>query len=300
MASSVDMDVIMEDSTTPTTPTEFLCFPRLPAELQQMVWHESLPTLDLQRFNAEIARKPDRPAAQTSRELTLCLTPNDHFIQQTRGLVGLLGACYDSRAVAMGNIKARLPIQYIKQNQDGSISIRSARVPYNPDGQLCISGLGPALHFAAVEGLGARGTSVALTGQNRADLIANTIKCVTLPEIKNLAIALDPPRQFRGQLCIMFGWDFQSFTNLARRMAKHKLETVELIDDGWLDERHDNENHTLSFEWQHTPTSISRSITDPGVRPRGHIPWSQLLDNFKANTDSYKAIKKLRDSAGGQ
>ncbi|KAG8160025.1 hypothetical protein KVR01_010662 [Diaporthe batatas] len=292
------MDVIMTDS---TTPTEFHFFPKLSAELRRMVWDEALPTLNLQRFNAEIARQPAYPHSNRLGPLTLCLTPSDDFIQVTKGYVGLLGACYESREAAMNKIEAYLTIQYITQNQDGSISIRFAKVPYNPDGQVCISGLGPALHFAAEDGLGARGTAVGNPHKDKADFIAYSINCATITEVKHLAIALDPPRQFMGQHCDMFGWDFHSFDKFARRMARHKLETMELIDDGWLDERHENKDHPVPFEWQHTRVPITRVPTgNVWPPPRVQISWSQLIDGFLANSKTLKAVKKLRAAANEQ
>lgn len=291
-----------------TTPKEFPYFPKFPAELRKMVWDEALPTLDIQHFNAEITGHPDHPVARGSWDLVLCLTPNDDFVQLTKEYVGLLSACQESRAAAMDKIKGYLPIHYITQDQqDGSIMARSARVPYNPDGLVCISGLGPALHFAAEQGLGAQGTSIVLPRKNRAEFIASTITCVTLPEIKNLAIALDPPAEFMGEHCVAFGWDWHSFSNLVRRMGRHnKLETIELVDNGWLENRHDNNNHPISFEWLHKPTPITRTelITDnPGSghwRPNVRTPWSRLLDDFRDNMDRLKAVRQLRRFAAAE
>ncbi|POS81028.1 hypothetical protein DHEL01_v200601 [Diaporthe helianthi] len=282
------------------TPTDFLFFPFLPAWIRQMVWDEALPTLYIQRFNAEVARNQDHPLANGSGGLTLCLTPNDDFVQLTKGYVGLLGACQESRAAAQIKIEGYLPIQYIAQDQDGSISIRFAKVPYNPDGQVCISGISPAMHLAS-EGLGARGTSLAMARNDPADVIAYNIRCVTIPEIKNLAIALDLPRGYVDERSIMSGWDFHCYNHLASRMAAYKLETMELVEEGWLDERHDYEDHPEYFAYLHMPAPLLSSVAvAPNVRPRVQMPWTRLLDDFMAKRTALRTIRNRRGSGSGQ
>ncbi|KAK7703468.1 hypothetical protein SLS64_009138 [Diaporthe eres] len=130
---------------TSIAPTEFPSFTVLPPELREIVWDEALPTLDIQRFNAEVAPHPKFPKSNKSEDLVLCLNPHDDFIQLTSGYVGLLGACRESRWAAVAKTKAFLPINYVARDTDGSSAVRFARVPFNPDGHLCIGSLGPVL-----------------------------------------------------------------------------------------------------------------------------------------------------------
>lgn len=277
-----------------TAPTEFLSFPKLPFELRQMVWDEVLPTLDLQRFNAEIAPNPNYPNSKKSEDLVLCLTPNQDLVQLTSGYLGLLGACHESRWAAVSKIKCYLTINCITRDANGTLAVRSARVPFNPDGHLCISGLGPAFDDAA-EGYGARG--VELQASHWSKTLAENIQCVTFSEIRNLTISLDSPRNFESKYQLMRGWDDRVFDIMAKRMIN--LETVALVDEGVLNERH--QIPPKDFEWLHKPALVVRPSEDndgwdyeldepSGVR----VPWLKLYSDFKSSLGTFNAIKQLR------
>lgn len=256
-----------------------------------MVWDEAIPSpiLDFQRFNAEIARQRHGLSG-----LVLCLTPNSDFVQLTRGHRGLLGACRDSRAAAIAKIDCYLPIHYIKCVGNGVPVVRSARVPYNPEGQLCISGLGPALN-AATNGYGARGMDLRLT--SAPEDIAKEIECVSLSKIKNLIIALDPPRDYIRSRALLLGWSLCSFDRLARRMAIFELRTVELVDEGWLNER--RHSHLVSFKWWHNPAELLLDEDEHWALDRAkfapvYIPWVGLYADFKSNMRAFKTFKASR------
>lgn len=280
-------------TTKSTVPNDFFLFPQLPPELRQMVWNEAIPSpiLDLQRFNAEIARK-----RHCSSGLVLCLTPNSDFIQLTRGHRGLLGACRDSRAAAIANTDYYLPINYIIRDSDGVPVVRPARVPFNPEGQLCISGLGPALH-AASKGHGARGVDLDRRLIGGPEHIARTIECVSFSNIKNLIIALDPRRDGDSSREFLPGLGLCASNRLVRRMAVFGLETVELVDEGWLNER--RHNHLALFKWWHNPAELLWSENenwrlDYEKFAPVHIPWVGLYEDFKSNSRAFKAFKASR------
>jgi hypothetical protein len=274
-----------------TTPTEFLSFSKLPIELRQMVWNEALPTLDMQRFRAEIAPHPNSLPSNKSEDLVLCLTPHDDFVQLTSGYRGLLGACRESQWAVTDKIKYYLPINYIASHGNNSVAVRSARVPFNPDGQLCISGLRPALHNAS-DGFGAR--DMDLPAPYWPEDLAEEIQCTTLAGIKHLTIALDPPRISECSRMFMLGWCHRAFDILAKRMGQ--LETVALIDEGVL-----NERHPKDFRWLHTPMPVVRpsedgdgwdyDLDEPSTIK---IPWMKLYYEFKSSLSTFLAIKKLR------
>lgn len=276
-----------------TAPTEFLPFPKLPPELRDMVWDEALPTLDLQRFNAEIAPHPDTPKSCKSKDLVLCLTPHEDFVQLTSGFVGLLSACRESRRAAITKIKCHLPINYIARDADGLVAVRFAKVPFNPDGHLCISGLGSALQDAK-EGFGARGMD--LSSYSSPYSLPRDIQCATFPAIKNLTITLDMSSKFEGFFLFLLAhgfirWDHSVFHIMAKRMTK--LDTVALVDECWMNERHRID--AKDFEWLHKPA--------PVVRPRGDdddesttvkIPWEKLFREFKSGSTRFTALKEFR------
>lgn len=223
------------------TPTDFLLFPRLPPELRQMVWDEALPTLGLQRFKAEIKPHPDStikwPADPFSRRgnrkaksflinipknFVLCLTPNDDFVQLTSGYRGLLGACHESRRAATARIKCHLSIYYTARNADGSFTARPARVPFNPDGHICISDL--FLTFDILRSYGACGR------------LAEAIQCPAFHEMKNLVISVNWPEDAYKLARFTRKWTDRVFDIMARRM--NKLETVALVEERVLKDRH--------------------------------------------------------------
>lgn len=275
-----------------TTPTEFPSFPKLPPELREMVWDEAfqIPTLDIQRFNAEIALHPDSPKMSCeARDLVLCLNPNDDFVQLTSGLVGLLRACRESRWAASANIKGYLPINYIARDIGDSFVVRFARVPFNPDGRLCISGLGPAFNNAT-KGYGARG--ILLPSYYYPHGLTGTIQCPTFSEIKNLTITLDMPGDFEHLHLFLLGWNDRLFDNMAKRM--HKLETVALVDEGVLNERHHID--VKEFEGLHKPAPVVRTRGENnGDKPStAKVPWQQLYDDFTSNLFRFNALKEFR------
>lgn len=276
-------------------PTEFSSFLKLPFELRTMIWGEVLPTrLDYQRFNAEIARHPNSIDGNPE-SFVLCLSPHEDYLQLTSGFRGLLGACRESNAIASQSITQDLPINYLAPDGRGYFEVRFARVPFNPDGQLCISGLGPAFH-AAVGGDGARG--IDLRWSCDADILAESIQCVTLAEVKHLTITLDPAKDFESKRRFMLGWDDRAFDNLAVRMPN--LEKVALIDEGVLNERQlmDAED----FNWMHQPAVV----VHPGEDDDGwdyemdepskvRIPWMKLYDHFKSSLNTFEAINQFKN-----
>lgn len=268
------------------TPTEFSPFPGLPIELRQMVWNEAVPnpTQDFQRLKAEIA---SQLLNLNGRGLVLCLTPHDEFVELTRDYLRLLGACRDSRAAALAKIDSWLPIHYIARDE----SVRFTRVPFNSDGQLCISGLCEALDLAA-KGYDARGDQVhhEIIGY-RHMTIARGIQCVTLSKIKNLTIALDPPLDPWKSEEFMLGWSCAGFDTLARRMLQ--LKTMALVDECWLNERRDIDS--ASFEWVHKPTPFGRwnaieasEIYEDGVPILVHEAWYKLYEDFESNMRAFE------------
>lgn len=270
-----------------TTPTEFFSFSTLPVELRQMVWNEALPILDIQRFTVEIAYHPDSPHSDEAGNLVLCLTPHEDFVQLTKGHLGLLGACYESRMAAIAKIPCNLPINYIALDGDGGPVVRFARVPFNPDGQLCISGLGVA-SFNASCGRGARGMD--LRTSDLPQYLAAEIQCVTIPEIKNLTIALDPPMVYVRLSRFMRNFNKPIVDNLAMRMDK--LQTVALIDEGVLNERHGICPN--DFDWLHKRAPVVRpSDDDDGWNYEFDeqsivgIPWLKLYEKLKFSMGSY-------------
>ncbi|KAL1877960.1 hypothetical protein Daus18300_002314 [Diaporthe australafricana] len=276
-------------------PTEFSSFLKLPLELRMMIWVEALPTrLDYQRFKAEIARHPDSIDGRRPDSFVLCLSPHEDFLQLTSGLRGLLGACRESHAIASQNITHVLPINYLAPDGKGSFDVRFARVPFNADGQLCISGLGPAFHAAAEED-GARGMDLRWSCDS--DILAEGIQCVTLPEVKHLTITRDPARDFESKRRFMLGWDDCAFNNLAVRMAN--LEEVALIDEGVLSERQHIDAET--FNWMHQPATVVRpgedddgwdyEIDEPSAVK---IPWMKLYDHFKSSLNTFEAINQFK------
>lgn len=277
-----------------TAPTEFLSFPQLPLELREMVWDEALPTLDLQRFNAEIAPHPDCSKSNNPEDLVLCLTPNDDFVQLTSGYVGLLGACRESRRAAIVRIKGYLPIHYVAREADGSVAVRFAKVPYNPDGNFCISGLGPAF-TAAADGYGARGMK--LKALHWPQPLMETIQCASFPEVKNLSITLDLPADFESTYLFLLGKDDPSFADMLKSMTK--LETVALVDEGWM-----NEWHRIDAkyrEWLYNPYPVFRGrIGDNGVvyeldeDSTVHVRWRRLFEGFMARRDRFHALRQSR------
>lgn len=277
-----------------TAPTEFLSFPKLPFELRQMVWDEILPTLDLQRFNAEIAPNPKSANSNKSEDLVLCLTPNEDFVQLTSGYMALLGACRESRWAAIAKIKCYLPINYIARDANGTLAVRSARVPFNPAGHFCISGLGPAFNDAA-EGYGARGME--LQAFHWSNNLAANIQCVTFNEIRNVIISLDSARDFESKYLFMRGWDDRAFDDMVKRMIK--LETVALVDEGVLNERH--EIQPRDFEWLHKPALVVHPSEDNDGwdyeldEPSSiRIPWLKLYSDFKSSLSTFSALKQFR------
>lgn len=275
-----------------TTPTEFHRFPELPAELREMVWEEAMPgPLDLQRFNAEIAPHPDHRGSNRPDGLVLCLTPHDDFIWLTSGHRGLLGACRESRWIAAAKIKFYLPINYLARDANGSFAVRFAKVPFNPDGRLCISGLSPALHDAE-EGRGARGMELQASHQAR-DLTRD-IQCAAFPEVKNLTICLRWPKGYDKIHLFMLGWDERAFDRMAKKMDK--LETVALADEGVLDDRH--HMGTEDLERLHAPAPVTRGDDcwdDELDEPADvEIPWSTLYRNFVSSICGFNALKQLR------
>lgn len=277
------------------TPTEFLYFPQLPVELREMIWDEALPTLDLQRFNAEIAPHPDSPESTKSEDLMLCLTPNDDFVQLTSGYVGLLGACRESRWAAMAKIKGYLPINYIARTADDAVAIRSAKVPYNPDGHLCISGLGPAF-IAAAEGHGARGMKK-LQKRHWPQPLSEGIQCVTFPEIRNLTITLTMPEDFESVHLFLLGWDDRVFGNMVQRMPK--VETVALVDEGVLNERRHIDAE--EFEGLHRPVRVVRhrgdddSLDDDADGLSNlEVPWRRIYTDYINRLSLFNAVKQFR------
>lgn len=277
-----------------TAPAEFLFFPQLPPELREMVWNEALPNLDMQRFNAEIASHSDSPKSNKPEDLVLCLTPNDDFVQLTSGYVGLLGACRESRWAAIAGIKCYLPINYIARDTDGSVAVRFAKVPFNPDGNVCISGLGLAFHNAA-EGNGARGTN--LPSSYLPHALGEGIQCVTFPGIKNLTITLNMPGDFESIHFLLMGWNKCVFDNMVKRM--NKLETVAMVDEDRMNERHQIE--AKDFEWLHNPMRVVRPREDDDGWDYGQdepstveIPWQQLFHDFAYKVDIFKALMEFR------
>lgn len=276
-----------------TAPTDFLSFPKLPPELREMVWDGALPSLDLQRFNAEIALHPDFPKSKKSEDLVLCLTPHDDFVQLTSGYVGLLGACRESRWAASARIKCNLPINYIARDADGLVAVRFARVPFNPDGHLCISGLGSALQDAK-EGFGARGMDLSLYSPRPS--LPQDMQCATFPEIKNLTITLDMSSRFEGYFLFLLAygcirWDHSVFDIIAKRMTK--LDTVALVDECWMNERHHID--AKDFEWLHKPAPVVRRRGDDDDESTTvKIPWRQLFREFKSSSTRFTALKEFR------
>lgn len=271
------------------TPTEFLLFPDLPPELRQMVWDEALPTLGLQRFKAEIKPHPDStikcPAKPFSgrgnltkffrdnspKNFVLCLTPNDDFVQLTSGYRGLLGACHESRGAAMARIKCHLSIYYTARNADGSFTARSARVPFNPDGHICISDLVLSFDIPKSYGDGAR------------EHLAEFIQCPALNEMKNLVISVNLPRDSHKFVKFMLNWPYSAFENMARRM--NKLETVAMVDERVLNDQHPPD--AKGFVSLRNPRVI-RARDEGGDLNHWHElddtsishPWLQLVDDF--------------------
>ncbi|KAI3393419.1 hypothetical protein diail_4287 [Diaporthe ilicicola] len=274
------------------TSAEFLPFSKLPVELRRMIWDEAvLAPMEYQRFNAEIARHPDLNTSNKAQSLVLCLTPHDEFIQLTSTHRGLLGACHESRAIASESVIHELPINYLAPDGRGSFAVRFARVPFNPDGRVCISGLGPAFD-AAGDGHGAR--SMNLRWACPREYLAEAMQCATIPEVKNLTIALDPARDLESKRLFMLGWDGVAFNNLALRMPK--LETVALVDEGVLGER--GHMDAEDFSWMHKPARVVRPAEDDDGwdyemdEPSAvKIPWLQLWNDFRRAMSTYEAIK---------
>ncbi|KAJ0121994.1 hypothetical protein J7T55_002505 [Diaporthe amygdali] len=277
------------------TPTEFLYFPKLPVELRRMVWDQALPaTLDFQRFNAEIAHHPNCVKSNKSESLVLCLTPHDDFVHITSGYRGLLGACKESNTIASVEVPFHLPINYLAPDANGSLIVRFASVPFNPDGQLCISGLGPALH-AASEGDGARGMD--LRWSYWPDNLAEDIKCASFPKIKNLTIALDSAKDSESEWRFLRGWDDRAFHKMALRMIN--LETVALVDEEALDLRQKIDAET--FNSMHKPAPVVRpSEDDDGWNhdldePSAvRIPWVKLYADLQFDFATFKFINRYK------
>lgn len=258
-----------------------------------MVWDEVLPTLNLQRFNAEIAPNPNFPHSKKSEHLVLCLTPNQDFVQLTSGYLGLLGACRESRRAVITKIKCYLPINYITRDANSTLAVRSARVPFNPYGHLCISGLGPAVE-SATEGYGARGMELQASHWPKA--LATNIQCITFTEIRNLTISLDSPRDSESKYLFMRGWDDRVFDIMAQRMFK--LETVSLVDEGVLNGRH--QIPPKDFEWLHKPAPVVHPSEDNDgwdyeldEPPKVQVPWLKLYSDFKFSLGTFNAIKQF-------
>jgi hypothetical protein len=289
---STGMDWTADSHTT----VEFSYFQKLPTELKQMVWNEALPTFDIHRFIAEVAPQLE-PTRSKPHGLVLCLKPTEDFIQLTSGYRGLLGACHESREVALTKMTARLPIEYLTSEDDGKFAIRSARVPFSPDGLVCISNLGPALH-AVWNGHGARG--IELNMGDWPEALAEDIQCVTFEDIKHLAITLNAARDYESAHLFMLGWSVTAFDTLAKRMAGFKLETMEVLDDDWLNERH--HAHPWYFRWLHKRTPLLRPNDDEDDKwndqfdkpPYVKVPWQKLYEDFRANRNAFRTIKQLK------
>lgn len=181
-----------------TTPTTFTCFPKLPLELQKMIWEAAaanLPILDIQPFTAEITLTQRNADDDTPQCPLLCFTPHKDFIDLTTGHRGLLRACRESRKPAQKQIDCLLPIQYLTTDDTGSLVTRRASVPFDPSGYFWVSGLGLAVK-AATEGRGARDSKL-LHSYSASDIITDIeILDEATSLIKNLVVDLEPQREF--------------------------------------------------------------------------------------------------------
>lgn len=270
---------------TSTILTDFHLFPQLPPELREMVWEEAMPgPLGMQRFNAEIANHPT-PYSGRPDDLVLCLTPHEDFVQLTTAHHGLLGACRESRWTANARIKSYLPIDYTASDANGSLAARSARVPFNPGGRVCISRLGAAVEAAAA-GHTLRGAR--LQGSHGTSDIAKYTHCVTLLRIEHLTISLDGPEDL-WCLRLVVGSDL-----IARNMDE--LETVALLDEMAL-----NKMHLITegdVQRLHSIASLTPEHADVQRHPAVLIPWEELYDKFVSGSRAFDRLVEFRAQQG--
>lgn len=202
-----------------TTPITFICFPKLPLELQKMIWEAAaadLPVLDIQRFTAEITLTQRNAHDDKPQRPLLCFTPHEDFIDLTTGHRGLLRACRESRKPAQKQSDCLLPIQYLTTDDTGSLVTRRASMPFNPSGGFWVGGLSLAVK-AATEGRGARGSKL-LHSHSAAYIITHVeILDEATSLVKNLVIDLEPQSEFDDRRD-MIRWHYQACDLIASNM----------------------------------------------------------------------------------
>jgi hypothetical protein len=268
----------------------FTCFPKLPLELQQLVWGEAalaFSVFSVQRFTANIALP--QQTADSQRGPLLYFTPHEDFIHTTSGYRSLFKVCRESRKAAQREIKYLLPIHYLTTDATGSLVPRQVSVPFDPSGHFCISGLARAF-----EGIKER--KEWSTHHPGVDYIVENIHrlqglemAITSP-INHLMIALDPPRTgWRADY--MRGWDDRAFELIASRMPN--LKTASLLGEAVMNRRH----HLDQFEFDRIHQSVAVVPKNEREGNRTAVCWSTLWKSWKRKQFLYYVITSQKIDA---
>lgn len=269
---------------------DFASFPKLPLELQRMVWKEvarDLAHLDYQRFIFEIVQ--DSRADKGDDSITLCFRPHEDFINLTFGHRALLQACRESRWAAHEQIECYLPIQYLDMGTTATnaLRIREAKVPFNPNGQFCISGLGPAIENAS-HATGAR--NLPLPTRYGVEGVTQSIRGLELATsgmVKNLTIALDWPDDPVRAHNFLLGWDLEAFDTIA--LGFTNLQAVAVIGEGVMNRRHHIEER--AFKFMHKPLRVEHG---KGSKQEVSINWRKLYNTWEYEHGMFQDVIRFK------